>query len=95
MNEEEFQIEHFGIWEDTQNKKKGAVASWQQLSHEFKMFFFSVIFFLSSNFSLKIMFIVKLFSKEKCCRSSVTFRRNEHIKKGQSYKIKTEISRGL
>jgi hypothetical protein len=58
------------------------------------VFFFSH-FFSSSNFSLKILFIVKLFSKEKSRRSSVTFRRNEHIKKGQSYKIKTEISRGL
>ena len=87
-----FQIEHFGKKPKT---KKGAVASWQQLSHEFKMFVFFSHFFSSSNFSLKILFIVKLFSKEKCCRSSVTFRRNEHIKKGQSYKIKTEISRGL
>lgn len=58
------------------------------------VFFFSH-FFSSSNFSLKILFIVKLFSKEKSRRSWVTFRRNEHIKKGQSYKIKTEISRGL
>ena len=46
MNEEEFQIEHFGIWEETQNKKEGAVASWQQLSHEFKMFFFQSFFFI-------------------------------------------------